>query len=272
MRGTVVSVLVLSCLLMLGSVLAHAETLTIGGTGSSGPLVKILFEAFQAQESDVTLLLIDPPLGSNGALRALDEGRIDLAVAGRPLAPEEIGQFGRHFDLADTPFVFVSKDESKPEGFTLDELAAIYDGTVQSWPSGKPIRVLVRNAFESDTLLMKTMSENLSRAVDVANDRPGMSIVVNDIEAVLLLSKTPSSLGPTTLGLLSTMHAELVVFPLEGVAPSVENLCNGSYPWHKRLTIIMSKSPSAAATRFVDFLFLDTARLLMEQYDYLPVQ
>lgn len=271
MKGTIRSVAWVCFILMFGAALAHAETLTLGGTGSSGPLLKILFEGFHAQEPDVTLHLIDPPLGSNGALKALEEGRIDIAVAGRPLSPGEIDHFGRHFDLADTPFVFVSKDESPPGGFTLDELAAIYDGSVRYWASGNPIRVLVRRTFESDTLLMKTMSPNLSRAVDIANTRPGMPPVVNDLEAVRLLSSTPSSLGPTTLGLLSTLHTKLEVLPLDGVAPTLENLRNGSYPWYKRLTIIMAKSPSPAAKRFAQFLLSDKGRLLMERYDYLPV-
>ena len=63
----------------------HAETLKISGTGSSAPLVSLLFEAFRKQVPDAELEQPMPPLGSGGALKALAGGRVDLAFAGRPL-------------------------------------------------------------------------------------------------------------------------------------------------------------------------------------------
>ena len=249
----------------------QAEMLTIGGTGSSGPLIQILFDGFQQQAPELSLNLISPPLGSNGALEGLRTGRVDIAVVGRPISPDELMEFGQHFDLADTPFIFASLDGHRPEGFTLEELAEIYEGTVQEWDSGAPIRLLVRRPFESDTLLMNTMSPGLEKAVAEANSRPGMTDVVNDIEAVSLLAATPGSLGPTTLGLLSTLGTQLVVFPLEGVVPSIDTLRTGQYPWYKRLTVVFSQHPCSSASSFAIYLRSPEAQALMLRYDYLPV-
>ena len=69
-----------------------AETLKIGGTGSSASLVERLFEEFRKQVPDAELFQPTPPLGSGGALKALAGGRIDVAFAGRPLKPEEAAQ------------------------------------------------------------------------------------------------------------------------------------------------------------------------------------
>jgi len=248
----------------------RAELLTIGGTGSSTPLVQLLFEAFQRQDPETSLRIIQPPLGSNGALKALATGRVDLAMVGRTLSAEEPGEYGEHFDLADTPFVMASRDGQHQGGFSLDELADVYAGSLLAWDSGAPLRLVVRGNFESDTLQLKSMSSRLAEAVEVAAKRPGMAGAGNDIETASLLARIPGSFGPTTLGLLTTMNLRLVVFPLNGVAPSLANLKNGSYPWFKRLTVVSPRQPSAAAKRFVAFLRSATARDVMQRYDYLP--
>ncbi len=249
---------------------AQAEVLTIGGTGSAGPLIQLLFEAFHKQAPEVTLRLIHPPLGSNGALKAMTAGRVDLVMVGRPLAPEELGQHGQHFNLADTPFVLASRDGQRRNGFTLEELAKVYDGSLQQWDSGAPIRLVIRGSFESDTLLLKTMSAGLAKAVDVAGKRPGMAGAVNDIDTATLIANTPGSLGPTTLGLLTTMNMRLTVFPINGVAPSLATLKNGHYPWRKTLTVVLPHRPSPAAASFAAFLRSPKAQAALQRYDYLP--
>jgi len=249
---------------------AQAEMLTIGGTGSSGPLIKILFEEFRKQAPGVTLNLIDPPLGTNGALKALAMGRIHMVLVGRPLPLEDLKPFGQHFTLADTPFVMASRDGVRSKGFTLDELAKVYDGSLQKWDTGGPIRLVLRGSFESDTLLLKTMSTGLDKAVTLAGQRPGMAGAVNDIATAMLIANTPGSLGPTTLGLLTTLNLRCVLYPINGVAPSLANLKTGCYPWHKKLSVLLPPHPRPAAANFAHFLRSPKAQAVMLRNDYLP--
>jgi len=249
----------------------RAETLTIAGTGSSSPLISLLFNEFQKQAPETTLHLISPPLGSNGALKALASGRVDLVIVGRPISEEEFKSFGTRFDFADTPFIMASWGGSRRNGFTLKELAQVYEGGLTKWDTGAHIRLVLRGSFESDTLLLKTMSPELARAVALAAQRPGMAGAVNDIETAYLLTKTQGSLGPTTLGLLATMNLRLTVFPINGVAPTLENMKSGRYPWRKTLTVVLPKQPPPAARRFAEFLRSAPAQAVMLRNDYLPV-
>lgn len=249
-----------------------AEELIVGGTGSSAPLVQLLFMEFSKKEPGLTLKLIAPPLGTNGALRAMSQGRVHLVMAGRPLSGAELSSYGQHFDLADTPFVMASKDGRRRAGFTLDELAQVYEGKLTQWDDGSPIRLVMRGAFESDTLLLKDMSPALARSQVVARNRPGMAGAVNDLETVTLLADTRGSLGPTTLGLLKTMSVTLNLFPLNGVSPTLANLRNGKYPWYKRLTVVLPHSPTPAAKNFADFMRSDKGKEIIMRNDYLPVE
>ncbi|HWR03545.1 MAG TPA: substrate-binding domain-containing protein [Humidesulfovibrio sp.] len=259
------------CLILSLAVPARAGELIVGGTGSSGPLVQLLFDAHRKQAPEHTLRLIAPPLGTNGALRALEQGRVHLVMVGRPLAQAEFAKFGQHFDLADTPFVMASRDGQRRGGFSLDELAQVYAGTLGKWDDGAPIRLVLRGEFESDTLLLKDMSGPLAEALKTAKNRPGMAGAVNDLETVTVLAAVHGSLGPTTLGLLTTMNVRLHLFTLNGAAPTIANLKTGKYPWHKRLTVVLPQRPSPEAAAFADFLRSAKAREILLRNDYLPL-
>jgi len=262
----------LSCLAAVPMQLARAEILKVGGTGSSAPLVANLFEAFRKQVPGVELEQPSPPLGSGGALKALAGGRLDLAFAGRPLKPDEEARVGPSFKLATTPFVLASAGGRKQDGFTRDELAGVYAGTRAVWDNGAPIRLVLRASFESDTEVLRAMSPAMAAAVDVAARRPGMAMGQDDLETLTLLTRTPGSFGPTTLGLLRGMGSQLTLFAIDGVTPSLANLQNGRYVWRKDMTVVLSRQPTPLAKKFAAFLRSDKARAVLLHYDYLPLE
>lgn len=261
----------LFCFFLLTGV-AQAETLKIGGTGSSGPLITKLFAEYQKQAPNVTLKLASPPLGSTGGIKALTKGRIDLAVAGRPLKAEEIPILGKSMPLARTPFVLASPDGERSQGFTFSTLAAVFDNKLTTWDSGDRIRLILRGSYDSDSITLMSMSKEMYEAVEQANRRPGMVYANNDLETVEMLVKTPGALSTTTTGLLATLDKKLTIYALNNAPPSLASLKNGAYPWYKELTIVLPQKPSSTAMDFFAFLQTDLARQVMMQYEYLPFQ
>jgi len=251
---------------------ASAQTLKVGGTGSSAPLLTLLFNEFRKTRPEATLSQVSPPLGSGGAIKALASGRIDLALIGRPLKPEEQTGGGQYFALATTPFVLASSDGRKKGGFTSDELAAVYAGTLAKWDDGAPIRLILRASFEADTLALKALSPALAAAVDAAAQRPGMAMGNDDLDTLELLVRTPGSLAPTSLGLLTTTQTALRVFALNGVTPALATLKDGSYPWRKELIVVLPQTPTPLAEQFAAFLRGERAAALLRRYDYLPAK
>lgn len=270
MRKTLGWQLIVSLHLLLAALTANAEALTVGGTGSSEPIVRLLFAEFQKQAPDATLNHLSPPLGSGGAVKALAASRIDLALIGRPLQADEAKRVGQQFALADTAFVFASRDGQAGAGFTLDQLAQIYDGRLRTWQDGAPIRLILRPAFESDSITLKSMSPTMDTAVSAAALRPGMVSGDNDFHTLKLIADTPGSLGPTTLGMIRTTHNSVVVVPINGVVPSLANLKDGSYPWRKPLIVVLPLQPGPLAERFAAFLRSPAAVRVLQAYDYLP--
>lgn len=248
----------------------RADTLLVGGTGSAEPLMKWLFEGFRKQSPQDTLKVINPSLGSAGGIRALSTGKIDLAISARQLKEDEKSAFGQHFELCSTPFVMVTNGGKLQNGFSLDELARVYEGQRQKWDDGTLIRLVLRTRDDADSVQLKSMAPSMEKAVIAADLRQGMVYGKDDLDTLELLSRTPGSLGPTSLGLLRTTASELTVIPLNAQMPSVLSMHDGKYPWRKTLTVILPAKPSRIAMEFADFLRSDQADEIMRRHDYWP--
>lgn len=249
---------------------ASAETLTVGGTGSSTPLIERFAQAYAKLKPEITVRVIDPPIGSSGSIRAILAGARDLAVPGRPLNDEEKARGGQDWELGRTPFLIVTSQKQPQPGFSFAQLAAIYEGKQTAWPDGSPIRLVMRSPTESDTLLLRKLSPEMDRALETALARPGILVATNDLESLQLLEKTPGSLGTTNLGLLKSQNSTLQVLDLNGIKPGLDALREGRYPYYKTLYLARGPKLSPAAQGFFDFVLSTAGKEILEHSNYQP--
>jgi phosphate transport system substrate-binding protein len=86
------------------------------------------------------------------------------------------------------------------------------------------------------------------------------------------------ALNPNGLGLstLADVHGnpKLRTIPIDGVAPTVANIADGSYPLYTPLYLVTNpNSPKAAEVKaFVDFLDTDKAKTVLRDHSVLPYQ
>lgn len=267
---------VLGLVLLLVASLANAadparmETLTVGGTGSAMPLIGQFAQAYGSLEPNVKVRVVDPPLGSNGAIRAVLAGAVDLAVLGKPLTEAEKAQGCQDWELGRTPFLVVTERKLPLPGFTVEQLAAIYSGKMTTWSDGSPIRLVVRNLFESDTLILRKMSPDMDRAVDVALARPGMLVAANDLENIDLLERTPDSLGTSNLALVQAQNRKLNALPIDGKEPTLAALRQGTYPYSKSIYLARGPKLSPVAQGFLEFILSASGKEILDRAGYVP--
>jgi phosphate transport system substrate-binding protein len=263
--------MVVGCALLV-ALPAMAELIRVGGTGSASPLMQDLAAAYRKLQPNDEVSVMHPPPSSGGGVRMLVSGKLDLALSGRPLKPEEQAQVGLVFLYAKTPLVIAGKTGTRKAGFSISEIADLYAGRLTRWDDGSLIRLILRSPTESDTLQLRNLSPLVDEALQLALMRPGMAYAENDLDAVELLTKTPSSVGTTTLGLLKMGNHSLQLYPLAGILPTVKNLAEGKYPLSKSIFIVSGRQPSESAKRFTAFLRTTQARDILRQTDYLPQQ
>lgn len=259
-------------LIAFAAVSTSAETVRISGVGLSAPLMQRLADVFQQKHPGDVVNIVQPPLGSDGALRALQAGALDLAVIGRPLKPEETLSYGRVRELGRTALGFATRDGVHASTLTARDIAAIYTGEMTRWDDGQPLRLIMRAERESDTKLVRSLSPQTHAAMDAAFKRRGLVVAHNDLDMARLLETTPGSFGPMTTGLAALLGASVRFLPLDGVVPGAKSVANGRYTLVKPLFVIEPLAPTAASQRFVVFLTSPMALAVLTAADFVPPQ
>lgn len=245
---------------------ATADTVSIGGVGAVTPLVKRLAADFSRANRAIAVAVIDPPIGSTGGLRALAAGKLDIALSGRPLNP---GETGVVHSWVRTPLVLATSD-GRLESSALETYAAIFSGARRTWDDGRPVRLVLRGAFESETLTLRSLSPAMREAIDAALARREAPVADNDLQALDLLVKVKGSLGSTSFGLASSHPDGLRMLPIQGRMPSLEGLASGHYPWHRSFQLVLGENPTEPARKFLAYLRSDRGYDTARKLGYLP--
>ncbi len=152
----------------------------IDGTNSMEKINQALVESFKARFPGTEVKIAYD--GTNAALKALPNGKIDLAAIGRPLTEAEKAQ-----GLVTTPLtrnkiaVIIAKDNSFKGSLTSEQFAQIFRGEITNWSqvggSSQPIRLIdrpensdLRQAFENYPVFQKAPFQTGANAVKLSQD------------------------------------------------------------------------------------------------------
>lgn len=257
------SILLLTLGLLFASPAYSDDVLKIGGVGSALGSMKILGEAFEKSHPDISVRIF-PSLGSSGGIKAVNEGSMDIGLSGRQLKNEEHKSALSVMLYAKTPFILVANKYVKISNLTTGEIINIYTGENQAWPDGERIRLILRPAIDSDTLIIKKISPEMSRALEAALSREGMLVAMTDQENVDLIEKTPGAVGFSTLTQITTEMRALKILSYNGIQPSVSALAKKSYPLLKPLFIVTKRKPTVQIRKFLDFIKSSEGRALLQ--------
>lgn len=250
---------------------AHAETLRIGGTGVALGGMRILGDEYQKLHPETTIVVL-PSLGSSGGVKALLKGAIGLSVSSRELKEEEKAKGASARLYATTPLAIVTSPETTVDQVTTEQLVDIYSGVTTNWPSGELIRIVLRPQSETDTKLLRALSDEMAVAVDAAMDRPGLVVATTDQENADVLERLPGSLGQVAIGQIATERRNLKVLSHLGTLPH-GSLGDAHQGIHKKsLFVVTTEAPSQEATDFVSFVFSPEGQAILEGLDHTPAQ
>ncbi|MBD1545858.1 substrate-binding domain-containing protein [Roseibium aggregatum] len=233
--------------------------LVIGGTGTALGGMQLLAKAFSEDHPEIKTVVL-PSLGSGGGIKALDAGKIDLALSARPLKDKESAKGLSATLYARTPIVFATHKKTPSGNVTLSELPGIYSGATSKWQDGTPLRLILRPEQESDTQLLRGLSRELDAAIATAFTRNELLVAVTDQDNASALETIPGSLGLTTLAQILSESRNLKPLTFDGQVASVDGLHSGDYPYCKTLYLVVGKDPSEALEAFVTYVFSKTGR------------
>ena len=229
-------------LALYGTGAAAQEGLRVTGTGSGTGGMQLLMEAFLRANPGVQGEVL-PALGSSGGIRALIDGKIELAVSNRaPNAKDAALAPTQSFVYARTAVEMTVHKDVGVTSLTSDELAGLYADGGASFPTGRRARPVLRFSDALDMGIVKSFSPAVAAAIDAASSRHGLLDGATDSDTADLIERTPGAFEPSTLALIESEKRSLRV------------LANGQWKHQKPLIMVMPEKPGALAQRFVAYV------------------
>ena len=240
------------------------DVLKLGGSGSCLGTMQLLAVAFQKSHPDVQITVV-PSLGSSGGIKAVSAGALDIGLSARPLKEDERRLGVTAIEYGRTPFVIATASSNYASGITTAQLENIYAGKLTTWPDGKPLRLVLRPASESDNDILKGMSPNMRVAVSYALGRKGIAQAFTDQDNADAIEKIPGTVGTTTLAQILAERRALKALSLNGATASPETIAGGNYPYYKTLFMVTSSEAKPLAREFVTFVRSQEGRAILIQ-------
>jgi phosphate transport system substrate-binding protein len=151
---------------------------------------------------------------------------------------------------------------------TTEELVDIYSGVTTNWPSGELIRIVLRPESETDTKLLRGLSDKMAAAVDTAMDRPGLVVATTDQENADILERLPGSLGQVAVGQVATERRNLNVLSHLGALPHDPQAHKHGGIQNKSLYVVTTDTASKEAMDFVAYVFSPEGQAILEGLDH----
>ena len=242
----------------------------VSGTGSGTGGMRLLAQVFM-QANPAVRIDVQPALGSTGGISALLAGHIDLAVSNRLPKPAELTTMPLlSVEYARTPFVVAVHKDLGVSALTSVQLAALYAEGAATFPAGQRARPVLRLTDATDTQILKSFAPEVATAVEAAMTRRGMLTADTDSEAADLVERTVGAFAASTLAQIESEKRPLIGLAIDGKAPTVARVLDGSYPFHKSLYLIVNPQAALDTKRFAAFAQSAPGRALLRAHGHAP--
>lgn len=172
-------------------------------------------------------------------------------------------------------FVFIVPKDSPAEGLTADEIRGVYSGEITTWEQlGVPGNGEIIAYQRPENSGSQTALENIMGDTELM-DAPGY--VVDDMVRIVQnveYRNLPGALGYSFRFFVSGMlKSDVKLLAIDGVAPTIENIENGSYPFISTLYAVTLKGNTNPNTRILlNWLTGDTAQKLLAESGYVGLR
>ncbi|QDQ01971.1 hypothetical protein FOH38_16565 [Lysinibacillus fusiformis] len=208
-------------------------------------------------------------------------GDVDLIFAAAPSASQQKGADMRGLTLNLTPigreaFVFFVHHKNSVDNLTLEQVKQIYAGEITNWRevggAHDAIRAFQRPADSgSQTTLEKIMGDTPIMKAPAEDVATGMGGIIHEVSKY---RNYKNAIGYTFRYYSTEMvgNKEIKLLSIDGVAPTKENIRNGTYPLTSEFYAVTVGTDNPNVTKFVDWIVSEEGQTLVDKVGYVPVE
>jgi phosphate transport system substrate-binding protein len=203
--------------------------------------------------------------GSSTGISGTNDGTFDIGAASRELKSSEPALV-THL-LARDGIAVITNSGNSISGLTKAQVKDIYAGNITNWNEvGGPDQNIIVISREEGSGTRSAFEELVMSGVLITADAILQSSTGTVKTAV---SSTPYSIGYISMGYLDSTVKSLSI---DGVAGTVENAKNGTYPVIRPLYFLTKSQPTGEVKNFIDFCLSAEGQEIVEEEGYISVQ
>ncbi|MDI1309318.1 MAG: phosphate ABC transporter substrate-binding protein [Methylotenera sp.] len=262
--------LIASVLMLAITSLTYAadQKLVLTGSSTIAPLAVELGKRFEKLNPGVRV-----DVQSGGSSRGVSDARsglADIGMASRALKDEEKDL--KSFTIALDGIGVILHKDNPVKTLTDQQVIDIYTGKITNWRDvgGKDGRITVVNKAEGRSTL-----ELFTHYYKLKNSDIKAQVVIGDNQqGIKTVAGNPGAIGYVSIGTAefeSGNGTPIKLLPMEGVAASVENVRNGSFPLSRPLNLVTKYVPMGLVKQFIDFTRSKEVADLVEAQYFVPL-
>ena len=244
------------------------EKLVLTGSSTIAPLAAEIGKRFESLHSNVR---VDVQTG--GSSRGVSDARAglaDIGMASRALKDDEKDLL--KFTVALDGISVILNKANPVVALNKQQIIDIYTGKIINWKevggNDAPITVVSkaegRSTLELFLHYFGLKNTDVKPQVIIGDNQQGIKTVVGN----------PDAIGYVSVGTAeyeASQGAAIKLLPLEGIAASVENVRNRSFPLSRPLNLVTRVEPAGIAKDFVEFARSPQVNDLIEAQYFVPV-
>jgi len=260
----------------------QANAIQIKGSDTMVNLGQAWAEEFMKANPKVSVAVTGG--GSGTGIAALLSNTCDIAELSRELNPEEIamarqkGFEPKQITVALDGLAVVVNPANPLSRLTLDQLAAIFSGSVRNWKevggSDLPIVVLSRevnsgtHVYFKEHVLRRGRKDSQVEFAANALMLPSSQAIADEV------AQNSGAVGYYGMGYISAKEKALAIAndaDSAYVQPTIENVINNAYPISRPLLMVSRGQPRGLVASFINFVLSAEGQKIVVKIDFVPV-
>jgi phosphate transport system substrate-binding protein len=219
---------------------------------------------------------------TNGAYEQLIDGNVDVFFGAQPSESQQqlAQQAGVELEL--TPlgreaFVFFVNKDNPVDSLTLEQIQDIYQKKITNWTevggTASPIIAYQRNEGSgSQTIMEAKVMGDKEMATPLRHE--SVDFMGGMVHQVAEYENAPAALGYSFRYYVTGMlqNSDVKLLSIDGIAPTVENIRNGSYPFTIDFYAVTAGTQNPHVPELLDWILSDQGQAAIEQCGYVALQ
>jgi len=224
-------------------------TVIIAGSTSVQPYVEILVEEYGHLFPEYNVSIQGG--GSSAGILAIESGIADIGMSSRDLNENE-----QHFwsvTIAKDGLAIIVHPDNPVNNLSMQQIREIYTRNITNWNQVGGLDAGIHIITREEGSGTRSAFQDLVMAGEIINPR---AIVQNSNGAVRqLVSGNRDTIGFISLGLAENLPGLMPVkaLDLDGVAPTQDNVLNGSYGLFRAFLFVLTEEPAGRVKHFIDY-------------------